>query len=162
MICLKQKDLSLAEVAQLVEHNLAKVGVADSSSVFRSWTFIRLEWWNGRHEGLKLPWPVMAVRVQVPLRVPICNELFEFLPSEHFPRCGFGCGGIFFAFSAHPRPENRRQPSRQHIDGRSVALGRTESTSTAVAWPSIERRADSVMFCYKRRYPSHFGYLSGI
>ena len=23
----------------------------------------------GRHEGLKIPWPVMAVRVQVPLRV---------------------------------------------------------------------------------------------
>ena len=27
-----------------------------------------LEWWNGRHEGLKIPWPVMAVRVRVPLR----------------------------------------------------------------------------------------------
>ena len=27
---------ALAEVAQLVEHDLAKVGVADSSSVFRS------------------------------------------------------------------------------------------------------------------------------
>lgn len=26
-------------------------------------------WWNGRHEGLKLLWPAMAVRVQVPLRV---------------------------------------------------------------------------------------------
>ena len=24
----------------------------------------------GRHEGLKIPWPVMAVRVQVPLGVP--------------------------------------------------------------------------------------------
>ena len=24
-------------------------------------------WWNGRHEGLKIPWPVMAVRVRVPL-----------------------------------------------------------------------------------------------
>ena len=23
----------------------------------------------GRHEGLKIPWPVMAVRVQVPLGV---------------------------------------------------------------------------------------------
>ena len=52
-----------AEIAQLVEHNLAKVGVASSSLVFRS---------NGcsnggigRHEGLKIPWPVMAVRVQV-------------------------------------------------------------------------------------------------
>ena len=39
-----------AEIAQLVEHNLAKVGVASSSLVFRSicspsylWM---LEWWN--------------------------------------------------------------------------------------------------------------------
>ncbi len=24
----------------------------------------------GRHEGLKIPWPVMAVRVQVPLAAP--------------------------------------------------------------------------------------------
>ena len=68
----------LAEVAQLVEHNLAKVGVADSSSVFRSQDpDLRLEWWNGRHEGLKIPWPTTAVRVQVPLRVhvsPICNR----------------------------------------------------------------------------------------
>ena len=67
-----------AEVAQLVEHNLAKVGVADSSSVFRSQDpDLRLEWWNGRHEGLKIPWPTTAVRVQVPLRVhvsPICNR----------------------------------------------------------------------------------------
>ena len=27
-----------------------------------------LEWWNGRHEGLKIPWPLSAVRVRVPLR----------------------------------------------------------------------------------------------
>ena len=52
-----------AEIAQLVEHNLAKVRVASSSLVFRSFGGI------GRHEGLKIPWPVMAVRVQVPLRV---------------------------------------------------------------------------------------------
>ena len=57
-----------AEIAQLVEHNLAKVRVASSSLVFRS----ILGCSNGgigRHEGLKIPWPVMAVRVQVPLRV---------------------------------------------------------------------------------------------
>ena len=48
--------LLFAEIAQLVEHNLAKVGVASSSLVFRS---------NGcsnggigRHEGLKIPWPL--------------------------------------------------------------------------------------------------------
>ena len=44
-----------AEIAQLVEHNLAKVGVASSSLVFRSRS---LEWWNGRHEGLKILWPL--------------------------------------------------------------------------------------------------------
>ena len=26
------------------------------------------QWWKGRHEGLKIPWPVMAVRVRIPLR----------------------------------------------------------------------------------------------
>ena len=65
-----------AEIAQLVEHNLAKVRVASSSLVFRS----ILGCSNGgigRHEGLKIPWPVMAVRAQVPLRVQImpCNPL---------------------------------------------------------------------------------------
>ena len=34
-----------AEIAQLVEHNLAKVGVASSSLVFRSHEG-SLEWWN--------------------------------------------------------------------------------------------------------------------
>ena len=45
-----------AEIAQLVEHNLAKVGVASSSLVFRS-----IGCSNGgigRHEGLKIPWPL--------------------------------------------------------------------------------------------------------
>ena len=60
-----------AEIAQLVEHNLAKVGVAGSSPVCRSY----FRWFHcrnggiGRHEGLKIPWPVMAVRVRVPLAV---------------------------------------------------------------------------------------------
>ena len=31
-----EKHISTAEIAQLVEHNLAKVGVASSSLVFRS------------------------------------------------------------------------------------------------------------------------------
>ena len=69
-----------AEIAQLVEHNLAKVGVAGPSPVFRSYLwlftfFVRKEQilhncrngGIGRHEGLKIPWPVMAVRVRVPL-----------------------------------------------------------------------------------------------
>ena len=49
-----------AEIAQLVEHNLAKVRV-----VLKGCSNGGI----GRHEGLKIPWPVMAVRVQVPLRV---------------------------------------------------------------------------------------------
>ena len=47
-----------AEIAQLVEHNLAKVRVASSSLVFRSPFLRMLEWWNGRHEGLKILWPL--------------------------------------------------------------------------------------------------------
>ena len=50
----------VAEIAQLVEHDLAKVGVASSSLVFRSGLLNQREmlwWWNGRHEGLKIPCP---------------------------------------------------------------------------------------------------------
>jgi hypothetical protein len=71
-----------AEIAQLVEHDLAKVGVAGSSPVFRSFLFVSLpdnrlaniirpDGGIGRHAGLKILWPVMAVRVQFPLRVQI-------------------------------------------------------------------------------------------
>ncbi len=69
-----------AAIAQLVEHNLAKVGVASSSLVCRSLLLVRgvtlkVVMWHmpcrnggiGRHEGLKIPWPAMAVRVRVPL-----------------------------------------------------------------------------------------------
>ena len=63
-----------AEIAQLVEHNLAKVRVASLGSRVRvSFSALSLKGCSnggiGRHEGLKIPWPVMAVRVQVPLRV---------------------------------------------------------------------------------------------
>ena len=62
-----------AKVAQLVEHDLAKVGVASSSLVFRSacldlllvaWRFF-LSCPNGeigRHEGLKILWPLRPCR----------------------------------------------------------------------------------------------------
>jgi ketosteroid isomerase-like protein len=63
-----------AEVAHLVEHDLAKVGVAGSSPVFRS----QIPPWRdffslfhcpgggtGRHAGLKILWPAMAVTVQL-------------------------------------------------------------------------------------------------
>ncbi len=58
----------IAKIAQLVEHDLAKVGVAGSSPVFRSprkkehnacsFFFRMLEWWNGRHARLKILYPL--------------------------------------------------------------------------------------------------------
>ena len=62
------QNIQYAEIAQLVEHDLAKVGVAGPSPVFRSRS---PRWWNGRHEGLKIPWSEMAVRVRVPLAARI-------------------------------------------------------------------------------------------
>ena len=73
-----------AEIAQLVEHNLAKVGVASSSLVFRS---------NGcsnggigRHEGLKIPWPLRLCGFKsrfeydmlyvTPCKITACKEFF--------------------------------------------------------------------------------------
>ena len=47
-----------AEIAQLVEHNLAKVRVASSSLVFRSSLNGCSNGGIGRHEGLKIPWPL--------------------------------------------------------------------------------------------------------
>ncbi|CEN41940.1 conserved hypothetical protein [Capnocytophaga cynodegmi] len=65
------KNIVLAKIAQLVERNLAKVEVAGSNPVFRS--FIALikgsDGGIGRHAGLKIQWAAMPVRVQVPLRV---------------------------------------------------------------------------------------------
>ena len=57
-VALREKQLKIiAKIAQLVEHDLAKVGVAGSSPVFRSNTLsIPPGWWNGRHEGLKILW----------------------------------------------------------------------------------------------------------
>ena len=48
----------VAEIAQLVEHNLAKVRVASSSLVFRSSLKGCSNGGIGRHEGLKIPWPL--------------------------------------------------------------------------------------------------------
>jgi hypothetical protein len=68
-----QLVLYQAEVAHLVEHNLAKVGVAGSSPVFRSEILSARRgdfFWSpgggiGRHAGLKILWPAMAVTVQL-------------------------------------------------------------------------------------------------
>ncbi len=63
---LKQKN---AKVAQLVEHDLAKVGVAGSSPVFRSHNVSCPEGGMVDTKDLK-SFGFTAVRVQVPLRVP--------------------------------------------------------------------------------------------
>ena len=76
--------VTYAEIAQLVEHNLAKVRVASSSLVFRSLFERMLEWWNGRHEGLKILWPLRLCgfksRSEYPHRllIPAINSLFLF------------------------------------------------------------------------------------
>ena len=69
-----------AEVAHLVEHDLAKVGVAGSSPVFRSKRIpsrlrpdgiflIYPGGGTGRHAGLKILFPATGVWVQLPSRV---------------------------------------------------------------------------------------------
>ena len=66
-----------AKIAQLVERNLAKVEVAGSNPVFRSFLMsIGSDGGIGRHAGLKIQWAAMPVRVQVPLRVQLFNTTF--------------------------------------------------------------------------------------
>ena len=78
-----------AEIAQLVEHDLAKVGVAGSSPVFRSINkkFFPLSgWWNGRHEGLKILW-LHGCAGSSPASGTICKfllQLTSFSGSEFF------------------------------------------------------------------------------
>ena len=64
-----------AKIAQLVEHNLAKVRVAGSSPVFRSNGFARMVE-SVDTKDLKSFGYNTAVRVQVPLRVPRKRFLF--------------------------------------------------------------------------------------
>ena len=71
----------------MVEHDLAKVGVASSSLVSRSnpsptergsflkWGLIRPGGGTGRHAGLKILWIVISVRVQLPSRVQIFSPI---------------------------------------------------------------------------------------
>ena len=67
-----------AKIAQLVERNLAKVEVAGSNPVFRSFYVYHKgsDGGIGRHAGLKIQWAAMPVRVQVPLRVRLFNTTF--------------------------------------------------------------------------------------
>ena len=67
-----------AKIAQLVERNLAKVEVAGSNPVFRSFYVYHKgsDGGIGRHAGLKIQWAAMPVRVQVPLRVRLLNTTF--------------------------------------------------------------------------------------
>lgn len=48
------------------------------------WLWLQ-EWWNGRHEGLKILWPLPAVWVRVPLSVQNRNRA--------------NCGSVFFSTS---------------------------------------------------------------
>ena len=86
----------IAEVAHLVEHDLAKVGVAGSSPVFRSKInpdssgFFFFTSYSGggtgRHAGLKILFAVMRVTVQFRSRVQIKKrqEIVAFLFCESF------------------------------------------------------------------------------
>ena len=69
-----EKAHIIAKVAQLVEHDLAKVGVAGSSPVFRS-NVLSLSRPDGGMVDTKdlKSFGFTAVRVQVPLRVPLCG-----------------------------------------------------------------------------------------
>jgi hypothetical protein len=91
----------------LVEHDLAKVGVAGSSPVFRSniqtyefgffllLTFLKLGLCHpgggiGRHAGLKILWSVRAVTVQLRSWVLFFNDLHKaptLEPSSFFEIC---------------------------------------------------------------------------
>ena len=51
---MKRETLKIARIAQLVEHDLAKVGVAGSNPVSRS--SLRSSGGIGRHAGLKILW----------------------------------------------------------------------------------------------------------
>ena len=65
-----------AAIAQLVERDLAKVEVAGPSPVCRSNPRFRgRNGGIGRHEGLKIPWPEMAVRVRVPFAALLNHQL---------------------------------------------------------------------------------------
>ena len=63
----------IAKVAQLVEHDLAKVGVAGSSPVFRSLYVFCPDGGMVDTKDLK-SFGFTAVRVQVPLRVRLMKE----------------------------------------------------------------------------------------
>ena len=75
-----------AEIAQLVEHNLAKVRVASSSLVFRSSLKGCSNGGIGRHEGLKIPWPLRLCGFKsrfeydmycvTPCKITTCKEFF--------------------------------------------------------------------------------------
>ena len=144
----------------MVEHNLAKVGVADSSSVFRSQDpDLRLEWWNGRHEGLKIPWPTTAVRVQVPLRVhvsPICNRgtfyglrIFSYGSGEAISPLKFPIelrpGGIFFAVTASVAwwgaagrlLGDGRAAGCRRIEWQGIDEGRAVISRAELAWMNV-------------------------
>ena len=93
-----------AEIAQLVEHDLAKVGVAGSSPVFRSKNLCKeVFFYNfvkesvtcpdggiGRHPGLKILWPLRPCRFEPGsgykgFLMAVLWTAFFFYPATYFP-----------------------------------------------------------------------------
>ncbi len=84
-----------AEIAQLVEHDLAKVGVASSSLVFRSnilsgWrgfflTFLQFicpGGGTGRHAGLKILWTVNVRAGSIPASGTFSQKVIRFFTAK--------------------------------------------------------------------------------
>ena len=100
------KVLIKAEVAHLVEHDLAKVGVAGSSPVFRSNPLaLREDFLSqdcpgggiGRHAGLKILFAATRVTVQVRsgARITADQKWSAFLHLQHFQTFVFHLTEVF-------------------------------------------------------------------
>ena len=106
-LCSPKSSLKNAEVAQLVEHHLAKVRVAGSSLVFRSNNpyqiiLARTAMFNytpslgggtGRRAGLKILYAAMRVRVRFPPEA-LSSQIGGFFIGYNFP-----CPLLFFYHS---------------------------------------------------------------
>ena len=79
----EKSSFTNAKIAQLVEHDLAKVGVAGSSPVFRSLERGCSSGGTGRHAGLKILWPLRLCgfksRLEYSLKIKELDNLTPFL-----------------------------------------------------------------------------------
>ena len=59
---------------------------------------ISAQWWNGRHEGLKIPWAEMPVRVRLPSEPQIFTKLLSMCEYQwKYQGCPYPICGIIFA-----------------------------------------------------------------